>query len=473
MDEGCWQANPGLGDCASARGGTFVRNQSFSWSTQRLPSNGLLQLNTFEEGGLGLSGSAYYGFDTVTLGIAGQNLPTLATQLVAGIATDNYFLGSLGLSPISFNITNLNSPLPSILGQLRNQSLVPSLSWAYSAGASYRSPANYGSLVFGGYDRSLVPSTGVLKDAPFSGDTSRDLQVQLQSITYDTLGSAPLLSQNIPVFIDSMVSQIWLPLSVCQNFESAFNLTWDDNQSLYSINQAVHKALMAQNPTFTFKLSGHDGVGNTSIVLPYAAFNLNATQPLANTTSYYFPLQRAKDDSQYTLGRVFLQEAYLIADYDRQTFSVSPLTSNSAAQKLVPICAPGNNHACGGGGISGGAIAGIVIGVVAVLAIAAVVFWYLRRRRAKVKKAQEEAAAAATVDEKQDEHSKQPFLPQQAELGDEEAAIYEMDRTHEVRPELPGQTKSHEMGTPELRQERKHEMGVAEPAAVELEAPLK
>ncbi|KAK3679517.1 hypothetical protein LTR78_001078 [Recurvomyces mirabilis] len=469
MDEGCWQANPGLGDCASARGGTFVRNQSFSWSTQRLPSSGLLQLNTFEEGGLGLSGNAYYGFETVTLGIAGQNLPTLATQLVAGIATDNYFLGSLGLSPISFNITNLNSPLPSVLGQLRNQSLVPSLSWAYSAGASYRSPANYGSLVFGGYDQSLIASTGVLKNAPFSGDTSRDLQVQLQSITYDTLGSTPLLSQNISVFIDSMVSQLWLPLSVCQNFESAFNLTWDDSQSLYVISQAVHKSLMAQNPTFTFRLSGHDGVDNTSIVLPYAAFNMNATQPLANTTSYYFPLQRAKDDTQYTLGRVFLQEAYIIADYDRQTFSVSPLRSNSAAQKLVPICAPGNSKVCGGGGISGGAIAGIVIGILAVLAIVAIMLWYIRRRSAKAKKAREEAIAEATVDEKQDEHSKQPFLPRQAELGADGAAIYEMDRRHEIRPELPGQTKSHEMGTAE----RKHEMGVSEPAAAELEAPLK
>ena len=124
LPEGCTDANPGLANCSDARGQTFIRNASTTWSTQRLSNGGLFQLNTFEEGYLGLTGNAYYGFDTVNLG---SSLPTLQNQLVAGIATNSYWLGSLGLSPIGFNITTLNDPIPSLLHNLRNGSLVPSM----------------------------------------------------------------------------------------------------------------------------------------------------------------------------------------------------------------------------------------------------------------------------------------------------------------------------------------------------------
>ncbi|CAD6591030.1 MAG: hypothetical protein ASARMPREDX12_004894 [Alectoria sarmentosa] len=42
-----------------------------------------------------------------------------------------------------------------------------------------------------------------------------------------------------------------------------------------------------------------------------------------DTTRYYFPLRQAVNESQYTLGRAFLQEAYVIVDYERSNFSVS------------------------------------------------------------------------------------------------------------------------------------------------------
>jgi len=43
--------------------------------------------------------------------------------------------------------------------------------------------------------------------------------------------------------------------------------------------------------------------------LPYAAFDLVADYPLVIDSSRYFPLMRAANESQYTLGRTFLQEA--------------------------------------------------------------------------------------------------------------------------------------------------------------------
>jgi len=51
------------------------------------------------------------------------------------------------------------------------------------------------------------------------------------------------------------------------------------------------------------------GGDTVRIVLPYAAFDLKAEYPLVQNTSYYFPLKHAANETQYTLGRTFLQEA--------------------------------------------------------------------------------------------------------------------------------------------------------------------
>ncbi|KAK5725348.1 hypothetical protein LTR15_003533 [Elasticomyces elasticus] len=470
LSEGCWEANPDLPGCASARGGVFTRNLSTSWSTQRLPNGGLAQLNTLEEGFLGVNatGAAYYGFDTVKLGISGQNLPVLQNQLIAGIATDNYFVGSLGLSPVSFNISDLNNPLPSVLGILRNESIVPSSSWGYTAGSAYSEPQVYGSLVFGGYDKARVGAA--LYDVPFSGDTSRDLQVQLQAITYNTIGSVPLLADTIHIFIDSMVSQIWLPLTVCERFEQAFNLTWNAAHQQYLVDDDVHTALAEQNPVFSFTIGSPDAdAGTVNIALPYAAFDLNTTLPIGS--SRYFPLQRAQNSTQYVLGRTFLQEAYIFADYDRQNFSISQAVPplSSASEQIIPICAPGEEHLCrqDHAKLNGGEIAGIAVGSTgAVLAVLAVMFCLRRRRRS------DGAALAAPIafdtEHKSNVKQAEPFLTHGAELEDIEAPLYELDRMNELRPELAGDTK---LGR-HIKHDS-HELGTQEVAAYELEAPVR
>ena len=465
MSEGCWEALPDLPNCASARGGVFTRNLSTSWSTNRLPNGGLAQLNTFEEGYLGanFTGAAYYGFDTVRIGMVGQSLPLLPGQLVAGIATDNYFVGSLGLSPISFNISDLNGPVPSLLAVLRNDSVVPSTSWAYTAGAYYREPQVYGSLTLGGYDDTRLGNA--LRNIPFSGDTSRDIQVNLQTITYDTIGSTPLMTESISVFIDSFISQIWLPAAVCERFEQAFNLTWDPSAQLYLVDEGTHTALEQQNPTFTFRIgTSNTSAGTVDIVLPYAAFDLNTSQPLGSAR--YFPLQRAQNSTQYILGRTFLQEAYLIADYDRQNFTLAQANqpSSSVPEQLVPICTPDDEAPCRGahhGKVSGGGIAGLAVGATALVlgSFAAALLWYRRKRRSRA----QSVAPPRTPDTHDMSDARPavavPLLPKSAaEMESREAALYEMDPRAEFRPELDGHNKpglqvkyaEHEMATPDV-----------------------
>ena len=170
----------------------------------------------------------------------------------------------------------------------------------------------FGSLTFGGYDSSrFVPSNLSFSLAP---DITRDLVVGLQSITstmtnHSTTG---LLPSPILTFIDSTQPYIYLPIESCQAFEAAFGLVYNETAKVYWLDDAQHQALLAMNPNITFTI-GNSLTGGTTvdIVFPYASFDLLATSPAAETPTRFFPLRRAANDTQYTLGRTFLQEAYV------------------------------------------------------------------------------------------------------------------------------------------------------------------
>lgn len=244
-----------------------------------------------------------------------------------------------------------------------------------------------------------------------AGDITRDLVVYIQSISYSGSSQLSLLTTPIQVFIDSTDPNIWLPKSVCKSFEDAFGLELDNKTGLYLINDTHHTALLAIDAQVTFRLSDTlQGGQAVNIVLPYSAFDLEAQTPLVNGTNNYFPLKEAANDTQYTLGRTFLQEAYLTVDYERGNFSVSQCTwVDGAASVIVPILSKSAAAVTTGAasasstaistpssGISGGAIAGVVIAIVAVLALlAGALFWWLRRRRLQAAQAAAPTAAGA------------------------------------------------------------------------------
>ncbi|THY19024.1 acid protease [Aureobasidium pullulans] len=467
IDEGCTVANPNLTNCNNERGYLFHRNESTSWSTRRLSGEGLYSLNTFVEGYLGLTGNAYYGFDTINLGLTGSGLPTVQGQVIAGFGTNDFWLGNLGLSPYPFNFTDLDDPQPSLLSTLQNQSLIPSLSWAYTAGAQYKTPPVLGSLTLGGYDTTRFTPNNV--SFPFGADFSRDLLVKLRSISYDTFGSPPLLASEIDIFLDSAVTQMWLPVGVCQQFEKAFNLTWNATAELYLLDEDTHSALLSRNPTFTFTIANgsNSADGTVDIVFPYSAFDLNITQPYVNTETRYFPLKQAQNSSQFVLGRVFLQEAYLVTDYGHRNFSVSQalFPQTNIEQNIVTIRTPGYKAEDDRpDGLSGGAIAGTVVAAVVVLvSIIAATIWLKRRSTRNVKISTEQTRH--DTDEK-DDAAAQGI----SELDHGDTAVQEVDGWHGYKPELEvndGSSGRHELPTPV----KVHE--VAGHLPIELEAPLR
>ncbi|KAF4631862.1 hypothetical protein G7Y89_g6267 [Cudoniella acicularis] len=243
-----------------------------------------------------------------------------------------------GLTPRRSNFTNFNDPIPSYMQNLKNVSLISSTSWAYTAGNQYRLNQVLGNPTLGGSDASkFIPNNLTW---PFNQEDARDLTVSIRSISMTTSSTTTsLLPRTISAFIGSTVPQIWLPVEACTLFENAFNITWDNTTELYLVTDDQHQNLLSQNPTVTFTLSNF---GNTvNITLPYSAFDLTVSQPIVTTSTRYFPLKRANTTSQYTLGRTFLQEAYIIADYDRRNFSYHYIILLLQPSKQRCRCRPG------------------------------------------------------------------------------------------------------------------------------------
>lgn len=119
-----------------------------------------------------------------------------------------------------------------------------------------------------------------------------------------------MLTQGIFALVDSTVPHLWLPVSVCQAFEDAFGLEFDPITTLYLVNDTQHEAMLKQNAQVSFSFgTSLNGGSVVKITLPYSSFDLEADTPLVKARTRYFPLRRAKDETQHTLGRVLLQEA--------------------------------------------------------------------------------------------------------------------------------------------------------------------
>ncbi|KAF2677198.1 acid protease [Lentithecium fluviatile CBS 122367] len=391
LPEGCIESDPS--DCGSLRGAYpfngkasngFAINASSTWKPI-----GLYSLTFGDK--LGMNDNGMYGFDTVGLALPNSGGLTLAGQIVAGIATKNFYLGLLGLGPKPSNFSDFEYPQPSFMRNLKDQNKIPSLSFAYTAGAAYRLPKLPGSLTLGGYDTARYIANN--QSFPFSTDDSRVLSVGVQRITaLNTLsGSRSFLNTPILSIIDSSFPHIWLPRETCDAFEEAFGLTYDADSDLYLINDTMHTRLQNLHPTITFSLGNENDPSKlVSIELPYGAFDLQASHPIFGNATRYFPIRRAANDTQYLLGRTFLQEAYVIADYERSNFSVHQalFLSRMPAQNIVTITVPSNgttNDSAGSSGLAKSAIVGISVGIAALVIILALLgfFCYRRRRRAK------------------------------------------------------------------------------------------
>jgi hypothetical protein len=426
--------------CNESRGRTFNLSGSTSWNQQ-----GYYQL--WLEKSLNLSGNGLYGNDTVGIGQPGEEGPTLHNQTIGTLITDNFWMGLFGINPKPTNFSTFADPTPSYMTNLFLQNKIPSVSWGYTAGAQYHETAVLSSLTLGGYDTTRF----IANDLTFSfaPDNERDIVVGVVGIKTSsaTKSNVDLLARDdFTMYIDSTVAELYLPIEVCEAFEKTFGLTYDEDTHLYLVDNLLHEQLRADDATIEFSLGTKSANTTVNITLPYAALDMQAQPPyrgLENATKY-FPIRRAQNDTQFVLGRTFLQEAYLIVDWERQNFSVSQVDWVLGQDpNIVSIYSPDYTHERDQkpkGSLGTGAIIGIAIGggFLFALAMCGIAWMYWRRRQKRkletVKATYE--AKAATKETPTDQFYDPPTSPIKEEEGTKVFPKAELPAESASRPEL-------------------------------------
>lgn len=231
---------------------------------------------------------------------------------------------------------------------------------------------SFASLTLGGYDKEQIQGSSIEFDIDPGNKT---LEVPLRQIIASTTlqnSQTSLHSGNgtVTMRIDSSTSYLWLPTDVCDAFTKAFGLIERTDSEFFLVHATTQKQLMQMNPTITFTI-GHGATSSDSLSFrfPYSAFNQYVGAPYYGFNVSYFPIRRAANESQYVLGRSFLQEAYLVVDWEKNKFNLSQASHSNGSLYLVPI--PGIEE--GEHRLSAGELAGIIISclVVAIVVFAA------------------------------------------------------------------------------------------------------
>ncbi|CZR63161.1 uncharacterized protein PAC_13058 [Phialocephala subalpina] len=402
--------------CKQSRGGgLFNPYNSSTWHNE-----GLYQFMVDSQ--LGNNGYGWYGLDNLTLGSTGITVSQTVIGQFNGsgpLTGTQYMLGMFGLGVTTAQF-GADSPLPLINALVEVNGVIPSHSYGFTAGAKYQQKGELLSLTLGGYDANrFVPHNTNFSLNPDNNPQASIDTIFVQSGATSNNFTVPkqLLqpSDRVNAIIDSSTPYLWLPTAVCDRFASALGLSYNDTLNLYTYdaNATQHDALANSQLSFTFSLSDlSTSPAVVNITLPFQAFDLQLTYPAIPNSTYgspdatknYFPLRRATDESQYTIGRAFLQEAYIITDYERNIFSVhqavhvaNPLGNTSIVSILQPsdskfTSVGGSSPDSGSAPLHRGTIIAIAVSssVFVVLVSFLALFLCRRRRQKKAREANEE-----------------------------------------------------------------------------------
>lgn len=222
--------------------------------------------------------------------------------------------------------------------------------------------------------------------------------------------------------LDSSTPFLWLPDSVCDAFAAALSLTYNSTFDLYTIdNEQYNRFLQPDSFTFNFVFSSLDntddfgypldvpGVVNISIssrafvgALRYPF--MNGAIPYGDPAVPYFSLRRAGNESLFILGRSFLQESYLITEYDRAKYSIHQALFSDQAD-ILPIERPATSpypppaNTNGAHHLTRAEMAGTAVSAIAgslVVLLVGLLFWRRSRLRNKKRPASVEENKGST-----------------------------------------------------------------------------
>lgn len=232
------------------------------------------------------------------------------------------------------------------------------------------------------------------------------------------------MNDSITAMIDSTTPFLWLPTEICERIASALDLVWREDLGVYVFANGGDQYLeykhmkTTEELSFTFTVSSYDNSddfgyplnmpGVVNITLPPAAFAQVLRYPWKNVIKFnessipYFPLTRSTKETNnnlYIIGRVFMQEAYIITKYDKASFSIHQalFPDNSATNhSLQAIERPPNSPYPEGPPIKKshkkplgvGQTVAIVVSAFAAGSVIGLICFFCCRRKSKAKKDQ-------------------------------------------------------------------------------------
>ncbi|GAP86299.1 putative aspartic-type endopeptidase [Rosellinia necatrix] len=394
--------------------------------------------------GLAMAGeNAQSWIDNMDLG--GLTVPNVSLALLSAsyavYPDDTWYplsAGCLGIgAPGTVNQTFTTNSGPAINaslipGWLDAENQIPSNSFAMHIGSA--NPAMPGSLYFGGYDRNRIIGD-ILTEAD---DYTKAISLQDIAITVVD-GSSPwdfeskdgLLATNnasisaagIKVSVDGCSPYLTLPKSTCDAIASHLPVTYNKNLGLYiwQEDDPKYSQIVSSASSLDFTFLAGSNTKHVTISVPFRHLNLTLSEPLVDSDQQYFPCYTGS--TQYTLGRAFLQDAFVGANWDSKTWwlaqapgpniptaevvtlassdtqiqasendwkeswsgSWKALTPEDIAGSQTVTPPSPSSSTTSSKGLSTGAVAGIGVGVgLAVLAIiGALAFLFFRSRKAK------------------------------------------------------------------------------------------
>lgn len=435
-----------------------------------------------------------FGLSNIGLGRSGSHSLVLVKGMLAGVDSKDFFMALFGLSNMNINFGGLVSK-KTFLSTLSDEGLIASVSFSYTAGIWGGGNETNGtgsvppSLVLGGYDASRInvsTTTAFNVTKAISISNPYQFAIELASITIDAVPDSEAITYTpvdlqisdsaLVAYIDSATPYLWLPLTVCEIFEKAFRLEWDETAQLYLMSSATHDWMMSNDRNVIFSIqSSQPAMRTINYTLSMSVLALRATWPLVETDSYYFPLKRGSGVS--ILGRTFLQQNHISVDYGRGSFNLSrTLPWIDQKEDLQTILnktfeqGSGDSESAGkseppgstDSRLSSGAYVGIGVGM-AMVVVVITLFWYWRKgwwpfglRRSKVQRTSRQQFDKAEL------HGH--ATPWVEAMGVERAELPTKERRHEVvgsgdiQGELPGSETVHELEVSEISRDIEHAM---------------
>ncbi|GAW10987.1 hypothetical protein ANO14919_003250 [Xylariales sp. No.14919] len=353
-------------------------------------------------------------------------------------------VGCLGVgAPKTVNQTFTTNAGPAvnaslIPGWLHEQNEIPSNSFAMHIGSV--NPAMPGSLYFGGYDQNRIVGDILTETDDYTKAISlNDISITVVdgSSPWDFESKGGLLAANndsitsggIKVSVDGCSPYLTLPQSTCDAIAEHLPVKYNQDLGLYIWQQddPKYSQIVSSASSLDFTFLAGSNTQHVNISVPFRHLNLTLTEPLVDNDQQYFPCYTGYTGG-YTLGRAFLQDAFVGANWASKTWwlaqapgpnipsaevitlaqgdteikasandwkeswsgswkALSPEDVAASQTVSLPGATDSATPESSSNGLSTGAAAGIGVGVgvAAIAIIGALVFFFFRRRKAASK----------------------------------------------------------------------------------------